>query len=328
MTSTTDSPAGPARGSLLGNRVTRNCFMAALAKINGLPFFPKIAEFCDATLHTHCDPTVLYPGADLSGWVPVDANGDPSFGNLTGCDLAGVSFSGLPLWTTTFAYADLTGANFGGAVLYWGFVDPYSGINDELLTDLTGARITGANFGGAFARPETLLATDPDWTGTVLSAWFGWPDCCLPPPAYPLSVFAYGISPAWTTPPRIIDGARFEYALMDGLAGITIADFTCVSCSFGSFDVAGGFRFFGANMAGASLPGAVLSGSDVADSDLSAIDLSNADLTYLVCTGTDFTGADLSGADLSGADCSGADFTGADLTGTDFTGTILTGATF
>ena len=44
------------------NRVTRFCFMAAIAKINDLPFFPKVAEFCDASLHTYCDATVMTRG--------------------------------------------------------------------------------------------------------------------------------------------------------------------------------------------------------------------------------------------------------------------------
>lgn len=44
------------------NRVTRYSFMAAIAKINGLPFFPKIAEFCDGTLHATCDSTVMTRG--------------------------------------------------------------------------------------------------------------------------------------------------------------------------------------------------------------------------------------------------------------------------
>jgi len=44
------------------NRVTRFSFMAAVAKINGLPFFPRVAEFCDASLHTYCDATVMTRG--------------------------------------------------------------------------------------------------------------------------------------------------------------------------------------------------------------------------------------------------------------------------
>ena len=44
------------------NRVTRYSFMAAIAKINGLPFFPKVAEFCDGTLHAMCDSTVMTRG--------------------------------------------------------------------------------------------------------------------------------------------------------------------------------------------------------------------------------------------------------------------------
>ena len=44
------------------NRVTRFSFMAAIAKINGLPFIPKVAEFCDGTLHATCDSTVMTRG--------------------------------------------------------------------------------------------------------------------------------------------------------------------------------------------------------------------------------------------------------------------------
>lgn len=44
------------------NRVTRYSFMAAIAKINELPFFPKVAEFCDGTLHATCDSTVMTRG--------------------------------------------------------------------------------------------------------------------------------------------------------------------------------------------------------------------------------------------------------------------------
>jgi len=56
----------------VANRVTRNCFMAAVAKINGLPFFPKVAEFCDGSLHTYCDPTVLTRGF----FTPICTTGD------------------------------------------------------------------------------------------------------------------------------------------------------------------------------------------------------------------------------------------------------------
>ncbi len=46
----------------VSNRVTRYSFMAAIAKINGLPFFPKVAEFCDGSLHATCDSTVMTRG--------------------------------------------------------------------------------------------------------------------------------------------------------------------------------------------------------------------------------------------------------------------------
>ena len=44
------------------NRVTKTTFMAALAKLNGLAFFPKVAEFCDASLLERCDPSTLTRG--------------------------------------------------------------------------------------------------------------------------------------------------------------------------------------------------------------------------------------------------------------------------
>ena len=56
----------------VANRVTRYCFMGAIAKINGLPFFPKVAEFCDASLHAYCDPTVLTRGLFSPLWVTGD----------------------------------------------------------------------------------------------------------------------------------------------------------------------------------------------------------------------------------------------------------------
>lgn len=41
------------------NRVTRYSFMALIAKLNGLAFFPKVAEYCDPDLHVFCDSTVM-----------------------------------------------------------------------------------------------------------------------------------------------------------------------------------------------------------------------------------------------------------------------------
>jgi len=56
----------------VANRVTRYCFMGAVARINGLAFFPKVAEFCDGSLHTYCDPTVLTRGL----FSPLSITGD------------------------------------------------------------------------------------------------------------------------------------------------------------------------------------------------------------------------------------------------------------
>jgi len=54
------------------NRVTRYSFMAAIARINGLPFFPKVAEFCDGSLHGACDSAVMTRGF----FVPLCMAGD------------------------------------------------------------------------------------------------------------------------------------------------------------------------------------------------------------------------------------------------------------
>ena len=53
-------------------KVTKGVFMAALAKINNIPFFPKVAEFGEGNLLDKCDPSVLTRG----GFAPlcVDEN--------------------------------------------------------------------------------------------------------------------------------------------------------------------------------------------------------------------------------------------------------------
>ncbi len=54
------------------NRVTRHSFMAALASVNGFPFFPRVAEFSDPSLHEFCDSTVLTRGL----FAPLCLEGD------------------------------------------------------------------------------------------------------------------------------------------------------------------------------------------------------------------------------------------------------------
>lgn len=53
-------------------KVTKGIFMAAVAKINKMPFFPKVASFCEAELLEKCDPTVLTRG----GFTPLCLDGD------------------------------------------------------------------------------------------------------------------------------------------------------------------------------------------------------------------------------------------------------------
>lgn len=43
-------------------KITKGVFMAAVAKVNNMPFFPKVAEFCDSGLLDKCDPSVLTRG--------------------------------------------------------------------------------------------------------------------------------------------------------------------------------------------------------------------------------------------------------------------------
>ncbi len=48
-------------------KITKGVFMAAVAKVNNMPFFPRIAEFCDSELLERCDPSVLTRG----GFAPL-----------------------------------------------------------------------------------------------------------------------------------------------------------------------------------------------------------------------------------------------------------------
>ena len=49
------------------NRVSRPLFMSAIAQVNSLPFLPKVAEFCDASLLDACDPALMTRG----GFTPL-----------------------------------------------------------------------------------------------------------------------------------------------------------------------------------------------------------------------------------------------------------------
>jgi len=46
----------------LSAKITKGEFMAAVAKVNNMPFFPKVAEFCESELLEKCDPSVLTRG--------------------------------------------------------------------------------------------------------------------------------------------------------------------------------------------------------------------------------------------------------------------------
>ena len=48
-------------------KVTKSVFMAAVAQINNMPFFPKVAEFGEGNLLDKCDPSVLTRG----GFAPL-----------------------------------------------------------------------------------------------------------------------------------------------------------------------------------------------------------------------------------------------------------------
>lgn len=43
-------------------RVSRCCFMSALAQLSGLAFFPRVAEFCDGSLQARCDARFMARG--------------------------------------------------------------------------------------------------------------------------------------------------------------------------------------------------------------------------------------------------------------------------
>ena len=56
------------------NRVSRPLFMSAIAQVNSLPFLPKVAEFCDASLLDACDPALMTRG----GFTPLYSCGSTS----------------------------------------------------------------------------------------------------------------------------------------------------------------------------------------------------------------------------------------------------------
>ena len=48
--------------SQLETKITKSIFMAAIAKVNNMAFFPKVGDFCDSDLLERCDPAVLTRG--------------------------------------------------------------------------------------------------------------------------------------------------------------------------------------------------------------------------------------------------------------------------
>ena len=42
--------------SQLETKITKSIFMAAIAKVNNMAFFPKVGDFCDSDLLERCDP--------------------------------------------------------------------------------------------------------------------------------------------------------------------------------------------------------------------------------------------------------------------------------
>jgi type II secretory ATPase GspE/PulE/Tfp pilus assembly ATPase PilB-like protein len=51
----------------LESKVTKSVFMAAVAMVNNLPYFPKVADYCESELLEKCDPSVLTRG----GFSPI-----------------------------------------------------------------------------------------------------------------------------------------------------------------------------------------------------------------------------------------------------------------
>lgn len=245
----------------------------------------------EALVGADCDPAVAFPGADLSGWTaPFN-----QFGNFAGCPLAGADLSGAQWIWADLRATDLTDADLTGATLYAGIVDPFNGINVHWPATMTGARITGANLTDAAVLPESLLATDPDWSGTNLDARLGWPFTTSGMPDPGLRIFEIGIGPATgftyepltpdsTSPALVLHGATLRKAMIDGLAGRSISDFTCIGCRFGVWDPWSS-TLTPANLTGTSLTGSNLTGSDLRGAGLGGTDLSAANLTNVTLAG-------------------------------------------
>ena len=54
-----DSSLAGLDNAQLTAKVTKGIFMSAVAQINNIPFFPRVAEFCDGDLMSKCDPSIL-----------------------------------------------------------------------------------------------------------------------------------------------------------------------------------------------------------------------------------------------------------------------------
>lgn len=249
-------------------------------KAMGVSFFGPGLSF----LVTDCDTDLFFPywtytsslaGKDLRQCEPYTSRFD-------GIDLTGVDFGEAILWDSSFAGSNLTNANLGRA--------------DLGGSDLSTATLTGVRSGGTIGSPSLPA---------------GW-----------AAIGGYLVGP----------GANLGGAKLAGadLTGVRLAGARLTSADLSGADLSGvdltGANLIGANLAGADLTGATLRGA--ATRSIVGTPAAVPAGWTLLAGNLIGPGANLSGADLGGLDLSGFDLTGANLTSARIGGTTFTGATF
>jgi uncharacterized protein YjbI with pentapeptide repeats len=253
-----------------------------------------LADAAHAGNGSACNPTIVYPGADLTG---ADLHGiDLHDCDLTGVDLTGANLSG----------ADLEGALLGGTVLAG--------------TDVTGADLTGIRSHDVVGSPTGLpsgwaidhgLLIGPganlrvaDLSGRDLTG---------------IDLHGQDLTEA------DLDGTILTSA---NLSGATLTGTTLTGASSGSITgtpaaLPTGWQLTDGYLIG---PGANLTGADLSSANLANATLTGANLTSATLSSATLSSADLTNANLSDADVTGANLASATLTGTNLAGTALAGA--
>jgi uncharacterized protein YjbI with pentapeptide repeats len=233
--------------------------------------------------------------------------------DLSGCDLRGVGFAGMPLPDDFGQYVTLEmgGANFDGALL--------DGASFGPAVDLDGAtfrraRLVDARFAedaGVFntVQLDRLVATDADLTGVDVDGTALGGD-------FSRSV----LRNLW-----VIEGGFFGTFVDADLSGSTFRDFSGIWGDLRGADLRATNFWFSSvsgDLRGADLRGALFAGGADGPSVVAG-NLRGADLAGARFERGGILNADLNGASLVGAAFSDTEFRNVDLTDADLTGAVF-----